>query len=154
MKQPVYPNKIDEKKKYVHFLDWYFTHIKKQDTLQNIMEYIKKHQLLGYHMTYKSLTTRSFAQTIQAHAPKGHYARHQTTVNKKSFIFWMLSKDFKGKKKRPNWGFEEKEYIKQHWHSMTDAEIANHLNRGVDGVIYQRLRCGCYRREPAGMGAK
>lgn len=154
MKETVYPKKIDKKKGYVPFLDWYFMNIRTRDTLPNIITYIKEHQILGYHMSYKSLETRSFAQTIRAHAPRGHFMRKVTMKNGKCKVLWMRAKDYDKTLKGSSWQTEEKEYLKKHWQSMTDAELSNHINRSTSSIQSKRVRLGCYRREPAGMGAK
>lgn len=46
------------------------------------------------------------------------------------------------------WTDDEKDFIKNNWQHMSDAQLAKHLNRPQRNVKYQRSRLGLYRSDP------
>lgn len=176
MKQAVYPAKIDKKKKYIPFLEWYFKNIKKMDSLNNIIKYIDEKNLRTPRMKAKRLTYKVLGGIIAHYAPHGYFKSTVVYIYKKQDTVWMLKKDYDKMKNQKQYVREKAiELLNERGDWMDRFELINQIEptlKGTFSLSPHRLegllrsmqiehRCGymdgCYRSEyrlKQGIGAK
>lgn len=116
MKQPVYGKRIRFKKHFVEFAEWYFKHIKKYDTLGNLLKYIKENNLArgGVGCLNVENMDNRWLGTILTHCSSKKTFKHKRYYENDTYKFtlWTLKGNKLPKQKGNKWTLEEKNYFK------------------------------------------
>lgn len=134
MKQASYGKKINQKMDYVPFLDWYFKHVKKMDSLNNIIVYIEENKLRTQRMRSKKITYKVLGGIIAHYAPIHHFKSAKIYVYKKQVTMWMLRKEYDRMMNQKQYVREKAvEILREHGDWMDRFELINRIEPDLQG---------------------